>query len=371
MKFSIERDELLQALNAVQGVVEKRNTMPILSNLLLEAADQQKLRITATDLEVGLTALYRASVKTTGKITLNAKHLLEITRQLPSREINFQMLSNNDVEISCGKIVFKLHGLSAEEFPNLPEVGGKNLFSFPAQELGAMIDHTVFSVSNDETRYNLSGVYLEPAENGGLRMVSSDGHRLSLIERPSPSGKIKLDENIIVPRKGILEIRKICAEVEGDVEISIAKSNCQVVAGDRKLVVRLIDGEFPDYRQVLPSMEQQKKVLINREAFLAGLRRISILSQEKTHGVRFQFEKNLLKINVNNPDLGEAEEELEVQYNYPPLEVGFNAKYFLDVLNLLKCEQIDLFLNDSMSQGLIRAADDESFKAVIMPMKLL
>jgi DNA polymerase-3 subunit beta len=371
MKFSIERDEFLKALNAVQGVVEKRNTMPILANLLMESTDNERLRITATDLEIGITSLFPARVISPGKITLNARNLTDITKQLPSQEMLFQLHENCDVEISCGKTVFKLHGLPAEDFPSLPQVDEQKTFPLAAVDLATMIDYTAFSVSTDETRYNLSGVFLEKPKDNVLRMVSSDGHRLSLMDRTIANNQIELPENIIIPRKGLMEIRKICSEIEGDVEFAVAKSNCVVLHGDTKLVIRLIDGEFPDYRQVLPSNENQKKVTLDREIFLNALKRISILSQEKTRGVRFQFERDLLKVNVNNPDLGEAEEEIEIRYNEKPLEIGFNAKYFIDVLNLVDTETIDLYFSDSMSQGLLVPTGNEEFKAVVMPMKLL
>jgi len=371
MKFDIARDELLKALVLVQGVVEKRNTMPILSNILLDTDKENRLRITATDLEVGITSLFNADFKEPGKITLNAKNLMEITKQLPSEKMHIQLLANSDVEISCGKTLFKLHGLPPEDFPSLPEVEPKNSFSFSAKELMTMIDHTAFSVSTDETRYNLSGVYLEKSTEDTLRMVSSDGHRLSLIERKGIDPGVKISSNVIIPKKGMMEIRKICAEVEGDLEVSLSKSNCMVQHDDTCLVIRLIDGEFPDYRQVLPDEDKQKRVIIDRETFFSALRRISILSQEKTRGVRFQMDKNKLQVNVNNPDLGEAEEEIEIRYDYPPVEIGFNAKYFMDVLGLLKSEKIEFCFSDSMSQGLIRSEGDTTFKAVIMPMKLL
>ena len=371
MKFSIERDELLNSLVLVQGVVEKRNTMPILSNLLLATEKDNKIRITATDLEIGLTSLFQAEITKPGKITINAKNLMGIAKELPSERIHFHLLGNNDVEISCGKTLFKLHGLPAEDFPSLPEVDRNSSFSFPAEDLAFMIDHTVFSVSTDETRYNLSGVYLEKDDESTLRMVSSDGHRLSLVEKKGLLSKIQVPKNVIIPRKGIMEIRKICSEVEGEIDLSLTKSNCLVQHGNTQLVIRLIDGEFPDYRQVLPSDKNQKTIYIDRQAFLSALRRTSILSQEKTRGIRFQFEKDLLKVNVNNPDLGEAEETLEISYSHPPLEIGFNAKYFMDVLNLIQTDKVELLLSDSMSQALLRPEGDSSFRSVVMPMKLL
>lgn len=371
MNFSIPREILLKGLSLTQGVVEKRNTMPILSNILLEAQKGENLHLTATDLEVGMTSFFPAQVKTPGKITLNARNLVEITRQLPNENISFLALPNHVVEIVCGRSRFKLNGLPAEDFPSLPQVEQKTTFQFPAKELAVMIDHTSFSISTDEARYNLSGVYVEQVEAGKLRLVSSDGHRLSLIDREIPDAKVTFKDAVIIPRKGLMEIRRLCGEVDGNVEISLSKNNCSVKHENTRLVIRLIDGEFPEYRQVLPDEAAQKVVAIDRQTLLGALRRISILSQEKTKGVRFQFENNALKITVNNPDLGEGEEEVEIKYDQATLEIGFNAKYFLDVLNIITTDQIELLVGDSMTQGLIRPYNDKSFKAIVMPMKLL
>jgi DNA polymerase-3 subunit beta len=354
----------------VQGVVEKRNTMPILSHVLLDCTDRKKLRLTATDLEVGITSLFNAKITDGGKVTLNIRNLTDITKQMPPKPMDF-VLADGGVEISCGKSLYKLHGLPPEDFPSLPEVERKTGFSFPAEDLATMIDHTAFSISLDETRYNLSGVFLEQIDEGALRMVSSDGHRLSIYDRKIPNIRLKSEESIIIPRKGLMEIRKICEEMKGEVDFALSKSNCLISHLDTRLVIRLIDGEFPDYRQVLPTEENQRKILINRETFQDALRRISVLSQEKTRGVRFQFERDLLKITVNNPDVGEAQEEIEIKYSHTPLEIGFNAKYFLDVLSLLTVPEVELGLTDSMSQGMLCSPQDPSFRAVIMPMKLL
>ncbi|MBI2370422.1 MAG: DNA polymerase III subunit beta [Deltaproteobacteria bacterium] len=372
MKLTINREVFLEALQRVQGIVERKHTMPILAHILLRASPEG-LELSATDLEVGLRLQYPAEVSEPGGVTLQAKKAYEIARELPERgRIGLTGRENNWVELSCGRARFRVVGLPAEEFPELPVVEGAEPFEMTAGVMAGMIEKTIFAVSTDETRYNLSGVFVESfAEKGKgvLRMVATDGHRLCLVDEEIEAKQAKrVGKGVILPRKGLLELRKMIEEGLDTVSLGL-KGNSAVIRGERGVVVmRLVEGEFPDYRQVIPETAG-RKVLMKREEITAGLRRVSIIANEKTRPVKLMVSAGTLVLSASHPDLGEAVEEMEVQFEGEPIEVGFNARYFLDVLNVLTGEEVELGLGDEASPAVLRAVGDEGYLAIIMPMR--
>ena len=370
MEFRITKAELLKGLSRIQSIVEKRNTMPILANTLIEA-DEDRVLISATDLEVGIRGSYHATVARKGSVTVSAKKLYEVVREFPEEPITVTRRDNNWVELTCAKIVFKLVGLASDEFPALPKADEKNLVRVEAATLLSMIDKTLYAVSTDEARYNLNGVYIETeAGEGILRMVSTDGHRLALVDRKLEGTDVsKFDRGVIVPRKGIHELKRLLEEDDEPVELGFRKNTGVIRKKDVLLVVRLIDGEFPDYKQVIPK-ETKRTLIVSREVLLASLRRISILATERSKAVRLELSEKRLDLSSSNPDLGEAREELEVDYEGEALAVGFNARYLLDALTVLDAKEVRLGLNDELSPGTLRPAADDNTVAVVMPMRI-
>ena len=372
MQFTIEKEIFLKALGRVQGIVEKRNTIPILSNVLIEA-DDKAIRLTATDLEVGMQASYPAQVDTPGKITVSAKKLYEIIKELPEQAISFKAKENGWIEIRCGKALFNIVGLSPEEFPYFPNPAQGTYLALSGTQLKEMIEKTSFAISTDESKYNLSGIYFKmlTLENKNfLRLVATDGHRLSLIQREvSPATISELEKGVIFPRKGIFELKKMADEDEGMIDLGFMDNNAVVRRGQTIVIMRLVDGEFPDYNRVVPK-NNELVATIDRENILHALRRMSILSSEKSRGIKINLSHNSLEISSSNPEFGDAREDLEISYQGPDLSIGFNARYLIDILQALHQEEIELHLRDNLSPGLLQPKEDESYLAVVMPMRL-
>ncbi len=370
MEFRIPKNELLKGLGRIQAIVEKRNTMPILANTLIEA-DGERIFISATDLDVGIRGSYPATVTTKGSITVSAKKLYEVVRELPEEPVQISRKENNWIEITCAKIVFRLVGLPAEEYPALPKIDEKGLVRMESETVHGMIEKTLYAVSNEEARYNLNGIYIETEPAGNvLRMVSTDGHRLALVERKIEGADLsRFDKSVIVPKKGIFEWKRLLEEDDEPLEIGFRKNGGVVRKKDVLLVVRLIDAEFPDYKQVIPK-DLKRNLTVGRETLLASLRRISVLATEKTRSLKLELGKGELFLSSTNPDLGEAREEIEIDYSGEPLTIGFNARYLIDALAVLGSKEVRLGLNDELSPGTIRPVDDDGALAVVMPMRI-
>ena len=371
MQFHISKNTFLESLTKVQGIIEKRHTIPILANVLIEAKNNE-IVITATDLEVGIKSSYPADVITEGKITVSAKKLFEIIKELPNKKINFLSKSNFWVEITCDKSIFNLVGLSPDEFPKFPDLS-TDLVKIEPNIISEMIDKTIFSVSLDETKFNLTGIYIKSETdeiNNKIIFVSTDGHRLSMIER-NISTKLddKFNNGFILPKKGINEIKKLIENIDDEVDIGITENNFSVSTEKTKLIMRMVDGDFPDYKRVIPE-KTKNFATINRELFLNSLKRISVLSSEKSKGVKVNINNDCLTLYSSNPDIGDAKEELDSIYTGPEISIGFNAKYIIDILQSINKENIFLYLKDNISPGLIQPEDDEGYLAVIMPMRL-
>ena len=370
MEFRITKSELLKGLSRIQAIVEKRNTMPILANALIESKGE-KISISATDLDVGIRGDYDATVVTEGSITVSARKLYEIARELPEEAITLRSKESGWVELTCAKIAYKLVGLPAEEYPGLPKAEEKNLASMESSLLLQMIEKTLYAVSTDETRYNLNGLFVQAEKDGsGLQMIATDGHRLALIKKKIVAADLaRFSEGVIVPKKGILELKRLLEEDDEPVEIGFRKGHATIRKKDILLVVRLIDAVFPDYKQVVPE-ETKLTLTVSREALQAALKRISILAMEKTRSVKLELEENRLIISSNNPDLGEAREELDVDYHGESLAIGFNAKYLVEAVSSLDDKEVQLRFNDELSPGKICPATDEDTIAVVMPMRI-
>lgn len=372
MEFKIDKETFLKALQKVQGIVEKRNTMPILSNVLIEAVPDA-IFLTATDLEVGMKSSYPTSVVAEGKITVSAKKVYEIIKELSDEEIVFSTRENDWVEIRCGKAHFNIVGLSPEEFPYFPKINEDRFVNMSGSLIREMIDKTSYAICHDETKYNLNGVFIKAAEEDTrrvLRMVATDGHRLSIAEKDF-AGTIdnELQKGLIFPKKGVFELKKMTEEEDGDILICFLDNNAVVKKGNTFVVMRLVDGEFPDYTRVLP-VNNDKTLKINREAFLHSLKRMSILSSEKFKGIKFDINAGNMVISASNPELGEAREEIDVDYAGDQLTIRFNAKYLIDVLTVLEDEFVELDLRDELSPAIMRPAASTDFRSVIMPMRL-
>lgn len=372
MHFTVEKEVFLKSLSRIQGIVEKKNTIPILSNVLIEGRDGE-IHLTATDLEVGMKASYPATVKTPGKVTVSAKKIYEIIKELPEKEISFSSKENCWIEIRCGKSLFNIVGLSPDEFPYFPQPEEERFISIRASLLKEMIERTAFSMSTDETKYNLNGIYFRSMEENGqpmLRLVATDGHRLAMIQRKVAGNHIEeLKKGVIFPRKGIFELKKIAEEGDGEIQLGFMDNNAVVKKDQTLVVMRLVDGEFPDYNRVIPK-NNELIARISREIFFHALRRMSILSSEKSRGVRIQLKSGCMELSSSNPELGDAREDMEMAYEGPDITIGFNARYLIDILQSQGGEQVLLHIKDNLSPGLVRFEGDDDSLAVVMPMRL-
>lgn len=371
MKLKIKKDEILRGLQRIQGVVDKKNTMPILSNMLL-TANGKGVEIVATDLEIGLRGQYAAEVEAPGAVTVSAKKMYEIVRELPEEDIQLRVEDGTWVKIVSGHSQFKLVGLPKEEYPALPDVPEEGMFTIAGDLLRDMIKKTLYAVGENDARYVLNGLFVQltPAKGGmNIRMVGTDGHRLSMIDRVVEA-KHK-DESIIVPKKAMMELRRLLEEdaTAAELQVGFSKNHALFKRDGLVMVSKLIDGNYPNYLQVVPA-QNTKKITIGRDLFTHAVKRVSILSKEKTNAVKLQLEKNRLVLSTNNPEVGEASEELSVDYQGEGVAIGFNSRYLMDVLSAMDRETIRLELNDPLSPCLILEEGNEGYKCVVMPMRV-
>lgn len=368
MKFSIHRDPLLAALQKAQSVVEKRSTVQILANILCTVKDQQ-LSLSATDLEVGVKITLPVETQQEGKITLSAKHFLDIVKELPAKNLEISRKDNNWVEIVCGKSRFNIVSLSADEYPALPAFQEKEYFDARVETLRDMIDCTAFAVSTDATRYHLNGVFFEHLENDIMRMTATDGHRLSFVDQEVFMKMPEIKRGIIIPKKGLAEFRKLLDEGGSSVGLAFERGYVFAHLNGTFLFIRLIEGEYPDYRQVIPK-STDRMVKIDCATFTSALKRVSLLAHEKSKGVKLSLQNAVLTISSSNPDMGEAREEIDVDYSGEPIDIGFNARYLLDCLGVVKTEALEFHFKDRLSPGILRGAGQQNHTYVIMPMRI-
>ncbi|MCW5889377.1 MAG: DNA polymerase III subunit beta [bacterium] len=371
MEVTLKRDDLVRGLHLVQGVVERRTPQPILANVLLEPSEGG-IALTATDMEVGLRVTVPAQMKKQAAVTVNARKVYEIARELAAEDVTLKVGTAGWVDVVAGRSRFKVVSLDPKDYPQLPfgaNAGTGTPIRIAAGTLREMIDKTLFAVSQDETRFNLSGVYVESAEGGILRMVATDGHRLAMIDRSVADAK--LPRGVIMPRKGLVEVRKLLDETgEAELTLVVAEKDVRVHTPQLSFFMRLVEGEFPDYRQVVPA-STRARAQVNRDDFQAAVRRISLLASERSHGVKLHFEKGSLELSASNPDLGEASEDIEASYGGESMSIGFNGRYLLDVLNVhAQGDVIELGLTEEVGPGLLRGSQDPTYTYVLMPMRL-
>lgn len=367
MKLSISRDQLLKPLQQVSGVVEKRQTLPVLANVLM-VVDAGKLALTGTDLEVELIARAElAGEFVDGEITVPARKLLDICKALPaSAEIELKQ-EGQKLTLKSGKSRFTLTTLPANEFPNLEEGVGAFSFSINQKALKQLIDKTAFAMAQQDVRYYLNGMLFEVTA-GKLRTVATDGHRLAMCDAEARTeGNDRMQ--VIVPRKGVHELARLLTDDEGEVTISLGTNHIRATLGNVTFTSKLIDGKFPDYERVLPR-GGDKIILANREELRQSLSRASILSNEKYRGIRLLLTPDLLRIQANNPDQEEAEDDVTVEYNGGNLEIGFNVQYLMDVLGVLETATARITLGDANSSALIQDGESDKAFYVVMPMRL-
>lgn len=365
MKLTAERETLLAPLQAVIGVVERRQTMPVLANVLVSVRDG-RIAITATDLEVELVASAEVAVTTPGDVTVPGRKLLDILRALPEKSMVAIALDNEKVSVKAGRSRFTLSSLPAAEFPVIENINAEQSVQLDCAALGQLLGKTHFSMAQQDVRYYLNGMLLE-IEGEILRAVATDGHRLALCEKPL-SRKAKTAQQVIIPRKGVLELQRILGD-EGVCELAIGSNHIRAQIGDVRFTSKLIDGRFPEYSRVIPAAPP---VAINadRDTLRQALQRTAILSNEKYRGIRIHVKENLITIQAHNPEQEEAEEEIEVKYDGVDLEVGFNVNYLLDALSAIDGAEVELGLTDSNSSCLIRSPGSSSARYVVMPMRL-
>lgn len=371
MKISIkDKKELLEALSKVQGVVEKRNTLQILTNIYLQVANDL-LTIKATDLEISMETSVPVSVEEAGSVTVSAKSFFEIVKELPlEQEVSIGSKDNHWIAINCGSSKFNIMGIAPEDYPALPGSSNCTFAGIVPEALMQMIDHTLFAVSTDETRYHLNGVYLEKGDNNRFKMVATDGHRLAYCEKElfteSPEF---LNKGIIIPRKGVQELRKLLDAGKKELMVSLEGNHLIFKDGVTNLFIRLIEGRFPDYQQVIPK-NNQNSLEVDTKNLINSLKRVSLLANEKSRGIKLAVQENKLEISTNNPDIGEAKEAMDATYEGDLLEIGFNAKYLMDSISGIDSEQITVSLNDKMSPGIVRIPGNDDYLCVLMPMRL-
>ena len=368
MKLTIDRGILLNSLRRIQTIVERRGTLPILGNVLIDASDDQ-MTLTATDLEVGVTATQEAKVETPGSITLGAKKLYEIVRELEEPEVGLQFDDTARVSLESGTARFSLLSISPEEYPALPGDEGVDFVSLEAALLAEMIDHTLYAASNDETRYNLNGVFIAGEGDQRVCFVATDGHRLAKVSKALPEPVGFLGDGIIVPRKGVAEIRKVCDEANDLLEIGLSDGFLLLRRPGLLLSSRLIDGEFPKYQQIMPK-DHSIRLVVARERLVHAVRRIALVAHERSHGVHLSLTEGQIELDASNPDLGEARETLQVSYTGEKFETGFNAFYLQDLLAAMSVEEVVVELKSELEPAQFRPAGGPDEVAVVMPMRM-
>jgi DNA polymerase III subunit beta len=365
MKLTAEREKLLAPLQAVIGVVERRQTMPVLANVLL-GVRQGQLSITATDLEVELVASTEVAVQEPGDITVPGRKLLDILRALPEKLSVSLAVEGEKVVIKAGRSRFSLSTLPATEFPVIDDINSQQTVQVPRKELLRLLEKTHFSMAQQDVRYYLNGMLLE-IEGQLLRAVATDGHRLALCET-ALAAKAKTSQQVIVPRKGVLELQRVLTD-DGVTEIAIGTNHVRAQVGDVRFTSKLIDGRFPEYSRVIPAAPTNA-IRADRDILRQALQRTAILSNEKYRGIRVTVKKNVVTVQAHNPEQEEAEEEIEVSYEGSDLEVGFNVNYLLDALAAIDGQEVELGLTDSNSSCLIRSPGNATARYVVMPMRL-
>lgn len=372
MKIRLSKEILVKALGWVQSVVEKKSTMPVLSHALFRAY-KNNLEIAATNLQMVVEGHVEADVLEEGAITLNAKRMNDIVRTFPSGMVEITTDEKNRAEVKGEKGVFHVLGLSETEYPPLPEYKDVAFVEIKADTMKAMIDRTIFAASLEESRYNLEGIFLQVTGDGKkLRMVATDGHRLCLVDREAENAdKLNIGNGVTLPRKGLGELKKILGEGLGIESIGFGIVGNDVIfkAGPVVIMMRTLEGEYPNYDRVIPQ-GNNKKLVVNRARLLETLSRVSVISEEKTRGIKFIAMPGKLVIESQNPEIGDATEEVEAVTDIDKIEIGYNVKYLLEALGAMESENLAVMLKDGLSSALFLPEGEPEYTCVIMPMRL-
>ncbi len=372
MKATIERATLLKGLSHVQSVVERRNTIPILSNVLLEATAEGTLKLMATDLDLQINESVAAAVDQPGATTVSAHTLFDIARKLPEGSQVQLAAAEGRMTIVAGRARFSLGTLPRDDFPVIAEGELPTQFELPAETLKQIIDKTRFAISTEETRYYLNGIFLHVADGDGsapvLKAAATDGHRLARVTLPRPEGAESMPD-VIVPRKCIGELRKLLDEVDGSVGVSLSPTKIRFDLGSAILTSKLIDGTFPDYSRVIPT-GNDKILKIDPKSFMQGVDRVSTIATEKTRAVKMALDRDKITLSVTSPENGTAAEEVPGEYVALPFEIGFNSRYLMDILGQIDSDLVEVHLADAAAPTLIRENDKASALYVLMPMRV-
>jgi DNA polymerase-3 subunit beta len=365
MEFRIAKAEFLRGLRLAQGIADRKSTMPMLANVLLRTQGKNQLLVAATDLNVSLTAELKSHNASDGGIAIIAKSLFDLIANAPGDEVTLKKADNHWAEIKSGKVTYRIVGMPDRDFPKVPDHREASYSTVESAVLREMIERTMFSICNDETRFHLNGVFFE-SDGSKCRMVSTDGHRLSKVERTIPNGP-KLSAGVIIPKKGLLEIKKVL-EQGPNAKLAVKTPHVFLVQDDIAIAVKLIDAQFPPYDQVIPR-DHKKIITVDRMRLIDALRRAQLMSSE-TRGVKVAAAKEGVTITSDNPDLGEVREELEAEFNAEPIAIGFNPKYVVELLSQMTSDQVTVALGGELDPGLIRPLTGDDYLGVVMPMRI-
>jgi DNA polymerase-3 subunit beta len=367
MELVVRKNELLRELQLFQGIVERKNTIPILANVLIEAKGDE-VRMLATDLEVALRSRCQASVTKGGALTLPAKKLYEIVKALPETDVRIEE-DKNGVKVAADKFDSRMQTLPREDFPTLPDASGKARATLPRAALREMVSKTQFAITGEDTRFFLNGAkfVLKPQS---LTLAATDGHRLALVEVTHATG-VEQETGVILPKKTLLELGKLLAEGEGDIQFEAGENHLFFQVGDRVLISRVIDGQFPAYERVIPK-GNDKTIEFDRDRLTSAVKRVALLSNERSRAVKFEIDKGKVEVTSSSSEFGEAREQLAVDYSGTALAISFNAQYVLDFLNVVETEVVSLSLKDEVSQAVMKpiGAEAYDYTYVIMPMRI-
>jgi len=372
--FNIAREDLLKAAGSQQNITSKKGTLAILSNILVEV-EHDYIVFTGTDLDIGLKQSIPAEVFEKGVLTLPAKKLFEVARESGSPTISFQEEEKNWVKITAGSSVYRLAGMVSDEFPQFPDYNKEAMVEIDSAVMNDLIDKTIFSIAQDkENMFTLTAALFKKIEEENtkfLQMISSDGHRLSImkIEVDESIDRLQLNPVTLIPRRGVQEIRKFC-EDRDTFQIGIEEKQVVLQGDDSLLIIRLLEGDFPDFQALLDVLTNENIIRINRLGFLESLKRINLFTEDLFHAIKMEVKENKIILTSQNADFGSAKDELDVEYTGDPLTLGFNCRYFIDTLQVMEGETIEACINSNESPCLISSEDDEGFLSIIMPMKL-
>jgi DNA polymerase-3 subunit beta len=374
LNFNISKNIFLEGLNALQNLTNKRGTLAIISNILIET-DNDILYLTATDLEVGLKIQLPAEIKNSGSITLPSKKIFEIVRESGSSSISIEETENSWVIIHAGLSTYNLAGMPSNEFPEFPSFNEETFVIFEAHVFSEIIDKIIYSIANEqENNYVLTSVLFEKEKKNDrsyIRMISSDGHRLSIMEKDvvADVDNLTLNKMTLIPKKGIQELKKFC-ENRDSVQISFEEKQLVVKDDNAIMVIRLKQGEFPPYRAIIDAVQLQNKIQINRVPFLESLKRINLFTEDIYHTIQLEIMDDKMILSSQNADIGNAKDEQSINYNGENLTLGFNCRFFIETLQVMECETVDAYINSNNSPCLLKSDFDEGFLSIIMPMQL-